>query len=192
MSHFVKIRPLVLVILLVTCLSVWGLAQRVTGLKGKQVTDRSVVVEATVKATPEEVFRLWSTSEGAKKVFDTVARIDSRKGGEYTIVFDPEHDPQGLDHGSKGCRILRYEPSRLLAFEWKGTGQLTDMNAQPFPTWVEVSIDPLSDRPGFTHVTLVPYGFGHSATFDAAYGFFQSGWHEVMANFEKVVAGSGS
>jgi hypothetical protein len=59
-------------------------------------------------------------------------------------------------------RILRYDPGHFLAFEWKGTPAMPDRNVQPYPTCVKILIEPVRGRPGYTHVKLAHYGFGHT------------------------------
>lgn len=156
-------------------------------MQTKRHTDRAITLETTVKASPEMVFRLWSTSDGVKKFVGPDAQIGARAGDPYTVIFDPQDDPEGLLLGTKGCRILRYEPGHFLAFEWKGTPAMPDMNAQPYPTWVEISIEPVRDQPGYTHVKFAHYGFGHSPSFDKGYEFFDQAWRGVMARFQKLL-----
>ena len=71
-------------------------------MAGKVKTERTVRLGTTVDASPAEVYRLWTTADGVKRFFAPDARIDARPGGEYTIFFAPEQDPQGLSHGTKG------------------------------------------------------------------------------------------
>lgn len=159
---------------------------------GKTSTDRSVVVEATVDAPPERVFAAWTSADGLKSFFAPQAVIEPRVGGAYTVVFDPGGDPEGRSEGTKGARILRFEPGRTLAFEWitfvarDGLGPelppyvpAAERNARPLPTWVEISLEPLPE--GRTLLRLAHHGFRHGGAWDAAYPYFTSAWARVVA-----------
>lgn len=154
---------------------------------GKKATDRVIMHEVMVSASPETIYRLWTTTAGVKQFVGPDARIGNSEGAAYTVIFDPESDPEGLRFGTKGCRILRLQPSRFIAFEWKGTPAMPDMNVQPYPTWVEISIAP-AGTPGKTRVKLAHYGFGRSPSFDAAYDFFDLAWKGVMERLQKLFA----
>jgi len=159
---------------------------------GKTRTDRTVVVEATLDAPPQRVFRAWTTAEGLATFFAPKALIEPRIGGAYTLSFDPAGDPEGLSSGTSGARILRFEPDRRLAFEWitfvarDGSGPAlppymapAERNARPLPTWVEISLEPLPQ--GRTHLKLAHYGFRRGGAWDAAYPYFTSAWARVVA-----------
>jgi uncharacterized protein YndB with AHSA1/START domain len=159
---------------------------------GKTRTDRTVVVEVTVDALPARVFEAWTSAEGLKSFFAPKAVIEPRVGGAYTVVFNPDGDPEGLSEGTRGARILRFEPGRALAFAWitfvarDGLGPdlppyvpAAERNAQPLPTWVEISFEPLPE--GRTHLTLSHYGFRRGGAWEAAYPYFTSAWARVLA-----------
>jgi uncharacterized protein YndB with AHSA1/START domain len=165
---------------------------------GKARTDRTVVVEATLDAAPRKVFEAWTTPEGLESFFAPRAVVEPRLGGAYTIVFDPEGDPEGLSKGTKGARILRFEPDRALAFEWitfiaqAGLGPElppylppAQRNARPLPTWVEIALEPLPE--GRTHLTLSHYGFRRGGAWEAAYPYFTSAWARVVARLVTVL-----
>ncbi len=173
-----------------TLLFCLGIAQAEDAmLQSKHRTDRAITIEVTVKASPEEVFRLWSTTDGVKRFVGPEARIGNGVGEAYTVMFDPKDDPEGLRLGTNGCRILSYEPGHFLAFEWKGTPDMPDVNARPYPTWVEIEMEPAKGLPGYTHVRFNHYGFDHSPSFDKGYEFFDRAWHAVMARFQGLLNG---
>lgn len=118
-------------------------------------TGRTILLEATVDASPEEVFRLWTTEDGIRKFFAPKAVIEPRLGGRFEMIFDPERDPEGNDSGTKGARILRFERGRALSFEWMsftrtGTdprgpvGWPEERDRRPIPTWVDLTLEPVS------------------------------------------------
>lgn len=142
--------------------------------EGKNKTGKQIHAEVVVKASPETVFKLWTTNEGVKKFFGLDAEIEKRVGGKYSIYFDPKDRRLS----SEGARILRYEPPNFLSFEWRGKPEMIEMNAQPFPTWVEVQFE--SAEGNSTHITLDHYGFGEGGTWDPAYQFFSEAWPSVL------------
>ena len=175
-----------------------------TGLmEGKTKTDRTITVEATVDAPPAEVYALWTSSAGAEKFFAPKAEIDPRVGGDYTIIFDPKNDPEGLSSGTKGARILEMDPPHKLSFEWipftVASGQpdpagesgppaipAAERNARPLPTWVEVTFEPTGAEGKQTRVRLAHYGFQHGGKWDASFAFFEQAWKFVLDQLTAV------
>lgn len=149
--------------------------------KGKTKTDRTIVLEVTVEAPPAEVFVLWTTAEGVRKFMAPDADIEPRLGGDYTIIFEPDRDPDGTHHGTKGARILRFVPYRELAFEWPMPPWGDDLGAIPNPTWVELRFEPVAGEPDKTHLRLAHYGFRHGKDWDEAFRSFGEGnWPMVL------------
>ena len=73
---------------------------------------RWVRVEATVKAPVVEVWRVFTTSEGAEEFFAQKANIRLAIGGPYEIQFDPKNEQSG----TKGLKILSYAPEEMILF----------------------------------------------------------------------------
>jgi uncharacterized protein YndB with AHSA1/START domain len=168
-------------------------AQTSAGLMaGKVKTERTVRLEATVDAPPAEVYRFWTTVEGVKRFFAPDARIDARPGGEYTILFAPEQDPEGLSHGTKGARILKLVEDKEVWFEWITFAADTLLGAYappvalrserdvvPLPTWVEITFEPV-DGGKRTAVHFAHYGFREGARWEASYQWFSRAWAGVL------------
>jgi uncharacterized protein YndB with AHSA1/START domain len=167
-------------------------------MAGKVDTGRTILLEATVDAPASAVFKLWTTEAGIQSFFAPRAVIDPRVGGRYEIVFAPELDPQGESAGTKGARILRFEPDRRLAFEWF-TFVSRDLsagappgatsppvvpeavrNARPIPTWVEISFEPVAGQPGRTRVRLSHRGFRTGTPWDESFEYFWRAWATVL------------
>jgi uncharacterized protein YndB with AHSA1/START domain len=143
-------------------------------LSEKKKTGKQIHAEIVVKASPQIVFELWTTTEGVKKFFGLDAEIENKLGGKYFVYFDP----QDRRLSSEGARILQYDPPNFLSFEWRGKPEMVDMNVQPFPTWVEVQFENTGGNS--THITLDHYGFGESGTWNQSYEFFSAAWPEVL------------
>jgi uncharacterized protein YndB with AHSA1/START domain len=155
-----------------------------------------LIAEKRVPGTPEEVFALWITPAGVRQFFAPAAVIDPRVGGEYTIIFAPEHDPEGRSHGTKGAKILALEPGRRLVFEWitftstEVTGvpgppavPPTERNVTPLPTAVELTFT--ADGPEHTLVRLRHYGFPSGGKWDEAHAYFGRVWPMVLESLEE-------
>jgi uncharacterized protein YndB with AHSA1/START domain len=131
-----------------------------------------------VEASAAEVWRAWTTSEGARGFFAPQARIELKLEGAFELYFDPTARPGA--RGSEGMRVLAYLPERMLAFSW---------NAPPkFPTargqrgaWVVVLLEPLAARR--TRVTLHHLGFRPEWAPVRAY--FDRAWDVVLGRLRK-------
>ena len=149
--------------------------------EGKKKTGKQIHAEVIVKASPETVFKLWTTNEGVKKFFGLDAEIENKPGGKYFIYFDA----QDRTLSSEGARILQYEPPGFLSFEWRGKPEMIEMNVQPLPTWVEVQFQ-RGEGDSNTHVVLDHYGFGVGGTWDQAYQFFSGAWPQVLNRLASI------
>ena len=162
-------------------------------MQGKQKTDRTIFLEATVDAPPAEVFRLWTSEDGIKKFFAPAARVEASVGGRYEIIFAPARDPEGNSHGTKGARILKLVPEKELAFEWitfAGDELLgrnappyapaSERNVRPLPTWVELTFEPVEAQPEKTHVRFAHYGFRDGEKWEKSFHWFARAWTGVL------------
>jgi uncharacterized protein YndB with AHSA1/START domain len=158
--------------------------------QGKQDGGRTVKLERTVACSPERAYALWSTDEGVRSFFAPASRIGRGPGDEYTIVFNPAGDPEGLSQGTKGARILAASPGLFFAFEWiafSGDASLGSSappiapasvrNESPLPTWVEIELAP-SD--GGTRVIFRHYGFREGEPWPASQAWFARAWDRVL------------
>ena len=146
--------------------------------------ERRFTVETVVNAPTAEVFRDWTECDRIKRFFAPGCVIEPREGGAFTMLMAPDQDPAGERFGSRGARILRYEPDRSLHFQWRGRPEFTAMNGTPLPTWVEVDLFPLS--PDKTIVRLTHRGFGLEEEFDEGFKYFSSAWRVVLRRLVKL------
>ena len=168
-------------------------------MAGKQRTDRAIVLEQRVACGPDKVFRLWTTEEGARQFLAPAAKIEAQPGGMYTIIFDPQNDPEGNSYGTKGARVLWTVPGRELAFEWitfvmedgrsrpgPPSAPASVRNVRPLPTWVELRFEPLTN--GGTFLRFAHYGFQHGAKWEEAFAYFQTAWAKVLEQLARQCA----
>ncbi len=159
-----------------------------TLMDGKARTDRSVLLETVVTAQPKDVFRLFASEDGVRKFWAPAAHIDPRVGGTYTLIFHPATDPDGAADGTKGARILRFEPGREIAFEWSvATASLAaDLRSDELPTWVELSFEAVPGPTPRTRVALAHHGFRSGGSWDKAFPYFRDkAWPSVLEALKK-------
>jgi len=158
---------------------------------GKEDGGRTIRLEKTVACSPARTYAMWSTDEGVRAFFAPASRIGQATGDEYTIMFAPAADPDGLSHGTKGARILAASPNRFLAFEWiafAGDASLGRnappiappalRNESPPPTWVELNFVPTDS--GGTRVLFRHYGFRDGELWAASRAWFTRAWGHVL------------
>ena len=92
--------------------------------------EKSIYVEISVPANPEEVWNAWTTEEGIKSFFAQECNIELRVGGAYEMLFDLEIESGS--QGSEGMTIMAFQPEEMLSFTWNAPpsyptirGQLT-------------------------------------------------------------------
>jgi uncharacterized protein YndB with AHSA1/START domain len=138
---------------------------------------RVVRVEGSVNAPVSEVWRVWSTSEGAEEFFAEKANIGLAIGGPYEIQFDPKDERSG----TKGLKILSYVPQEMISFQWNAPPEFPEVRNGG--TWVVVEMHPVDAYK--THVTITHLGWKDGPEWDRAYLHFQRGWSELMNRLEK-------
>jgi len=138
---------------------------------------RWVRVEVTVKAPVAEVWRVWTTSEGAEEFFAEKANIRLAIGGPYEIQFDPKNEQSG----TKGLKILSYAPEEMISFQWNAPTEYPEVRNGG--TWVVVQMRP--EGTNRTRVTVTHYGWKDGAEWDQAYAHFVRGWGDLIKRFER-------
>lgn len=138
---------------------------------------RAVRVETTVNASAADVWRAWSTSEGAMEFFGPKANIQLAIGGPYEIYFDPADDRQG----TKGLKILSYLPQEMISFQWNAPPDMPTVRNGG--TWVAMQMSPIDAT--HTKVALTHLGFQDGEEWERAFLFFTGAWNIVLKRFER-------
>jgi uncharacterized protein YndB with AHSA1/START domain len=136
--------------------------------------DDPLRVKAIIPAAVEEVWRAWTTEEGARAFFAPECHIDLRPGGAYEMYFDLEA-PLGL-RGGEGCVFLAIEPLKMLSFTWNAPPEIPLIRMQR--THVTIGFESVSKLQ--THITLQHDGWGTGADWLSARKYFKRAWSQVV------------
>ena len=136
--------------------------------------DRVLRGEVIVDAPVADVWKAWTTTEGATTFFAPEARIESRVDGAYELYFKPAA-PAGL-RGSEGMRILSFEPEKRFSYTWNAPPEIPEIRGQR--TQVTVELEALS--PNRTRVRITHQGWGEGEAWDRAYAYFDRAWGKIV------------
>jgi len=144
------------------------------------VSDRTIVRQATVDLPIREVWRLWTTEDGVTEWLVSSAAVQLQIGGAYEFNFAPEA-PEG-SRGGEGCRVLSYLPERMLSFTWNAPPSYPEERGKR--TWVVIELN--ESGTGETHVRLTHLGWPESGWHDGGkwpevFAYFESAWKHVLA-----------
>lgn len=137
------------------------------------VTQRPVIAEATVGASPSVVFGAWTNSDEVTAWLGVPAFIELRVGGRFELHFAPDA-PEG-ERGSEGCQVLGYVPDELFVISWNSPPTLPAIRN----ALTQVAIF-LNEVPGGTHIRLVHSGMGEGDLWDQNRAYFQAAWPNVL------------
>lgn len=142
---------------------------------GEADAPAALVKEVVVPATRAEVWRAWTTDEGARMFLSPWTRIEARPGGAFEIYFSDEA-PEG-QRGSEGCVVASLAPEEMLGFTWSAPPQFAACRAQR--TLVVVRLE---DDPGGTRVRLEQTGWGPGEEWSQVRAYFDKAWPYVLGN----------
>lgn len=149
----------------------------------------AVVKEALVNATPDEVFKRWTTAEGIRAFLGVPSNIDLRIGGSYEILFGKEQGAPAGEQGSEGCQILAYVPGEMLSFSWNAPPKFPAERAQRAWVVITMSGPGAAAGEGKTKVRLVYTGCGEGGQWGEVRTYFDRAWGHVLEalaeSFEK-------
>lgn len=135
-----------------------------------------------VAAAPAEVWKAWTTAEGAKTFFAPGARIEAKPGGPYEIWFAPEA-PEG-SRGSNGCTVLSADPAKVLSFTWNFPPSIPELRDTGAKARVTVELLPGSVEES-TLVSLVHDEFPEGEAGEKGRSYFDKAWDVVLARLQE-------
>lgn len=130
-----------------------------------------VVSEGVIDASPSEVWKAWTTSDGLRQWMAPVVEIDLRLDGLMRSNYNPEGKLG--DDGTIENRILAFEPERMLAIKVAKAPK-----ALPFPNavqkmWTVIYLTEVGASQ--TKVRAVGMGFTDDPESSRMREFFQKG-----------------
>lgn len=164
-----SIRCLALAAALVLTLSATARAQ-------DDAETRILHKEVVAYASPQELWRAWTTPEGMAEWWVKDAHIDLRVLGPFELMMVP-NAPEG-QRGAEGCRVLSYLPYTMFSFEWNFPPKVPTLRAAGAKTQVVLHFDDQGD--GTTRVRLDQLGWQAGDDWDAGYAYFDKAWAFVL------------
>ena len=128
-----------------------------------------------VHATPSEVWKAWTTTEGLRSFFAPQAQIELRTFGRFEIHFDPNAGAGA--RGAEGNIVLAFEPERMLSTTWDAPPKFPAVRAQR--TFLQVRLALAQN--GHTEVLVVQDGFGSGTEWRQVRDYFAGAWTWVAA-----------
>ncbi len=142
-----------------------------------QTSDTSLTITRVFRATPEEIWELWTDPEKisiwhrpAPTGFSTKAEGEAKVGGAYTIAMSHDGKTDTV-HGI----FQELEPPHKLVYSWQWEGAPTEDTST-----VTVLLDPV---PEGTKLTLVHDRLGSPQSVQA----HAEGWLGCMVNMELLI-----
>jgi len=141
---------------------------------GVEAVDRVLRTEIEIAATPEEVWKAWTTPEGIATFFAPVGKVDLRVDGTYDVWFNPTGEPG--ERGAEGMRILDVDPARRFVFTWNAPPNIPKIRGRR--TVVVLDLAPLPG--GRTRLRFTHAGWAEGTDWDRAYDYFDHAWNAVV------------
>ena len=135
---------------------------------------KSIHYQVTVPGPVKQVWKAWTTEQGAKTFFAPACRIDLRPGGAYEMYFNLDAAPG--EQGGEGMIILAFQPERFLSFTWNAPPSLPKVRGQM--THVTITLEAKGAE--HTLVTLDHDGWGDGGQWDQAFDDFTRAWGEIV------------
>lgn len=129
-----------------------------------------------VRASPAEVWKVWTTKEGLQSFLAPQVRIDLEVGGAFEPLFELDKPPGS--QGGEGLQILSYVPHEMISFTWSAPPEFLTIRSH-YHTWVVVRFRTVT--PERTRVSLDQMGWGTGEKWDRVFAFFDRAWDVVLA-----------
>jgi len=141
--------------------------------------ERAIHDSITVKASVDEVWNAWTTSDGIKTFFAPDAKVELRVDGPFQIYINPLAAP-GMK-GADEMRIIGFQDKKMLSFTWNAPPSLPEARKQR--TVVIVRLTARGDA--LTDVSIHHIGWGEGGEWDKAFDYFSKAWPNVLKNLKK-------
>lgn len=165
-----------LLVLLALGLALSGGEQRAAAVQSAGAPE--IVKRVVVDAPVQEVWRAWTTNEGAAQFFAPKTNIRAEVGGPYEVFFSPDAAPG--QRGAEDLLVHDLEAGRSITFQWSAPPQFP--KHRQLRTLVTVTLTEAG--PGRTEVELRHHGFGRSDEWLQLHGYFDKAWEFVLGNLK--------
>ena len=108
------------------------------------------------------------------------AEVEPRIGGRYELFWDPARPDV---NSTLGCRVLEYEPGKILKVSWAGNEEQLEF-MEPGSTTVAVSVETVGSG---CRLRLEHHGFGGSNRWLKAERWFDTAWKNALARLTETV-----
>jgi uncharacterized protein YndB with AHSA1/START domain len=135
---------------------------------------KAVVIPASV----DDVWKAWTTTEGATTFFAPKALVELAVGGDYEMYFDPKK-PSG-QRGSEGCKILGFVPGEMFSFTWNAPTSMPDVRKER--TWVVLFFRSLEGNK--TQIDFLHLGWQIGEQWQEAFRYFDRAWEVVLGRLQ--------
>lgn len=133
--------------------------------------ERTLEQQAVIDAPVSDVWRLFTTSEGARSWMAPKAEVDLRVGGSYRTSYNAKSTLD--DEHTIVNRILSYEPERMISIR-NERAPAGLRHAELFrQAWTVIYFEPVGERK--TRVRMVGLGYGEGPEWDELYNHFDTG-----------------
>lgn len=147
-----------------------------------KLTVREICKAVVVAAPLSEVWRAWTTSEGAATFFAPAAHIVAEPGGPYELYFDLE-SPEG-ERGSEGCTIRELAEEKFLSVTWNFPPSLPSIRGEH--TTVGIGMQPVGA--GQTRVVITHTGWRADPVWQEGFTYFLRAWDLVLSRLQRRFA----
>lgn len=147
------------------------------------LSDREIHKSCEVELPVEDVWHLWTTSDGMAEWWAEENDIELRVGGPMELYMLPDA-PEGM-RGSDDCRILSFLPNRMLSFTWNAPPQFRYTRSRH--THVVVEFDKLGDqrtRVDLHHLGWPDADWDDNDEWAETYDYFDDAWERVISLLE--------
>ncbi len=145
----------------------------------ERISERAIVEKTTVKANVDDVWKVWTTTEGIKSFFAPDAKVELRVDGPFEVYMNPLAEP-GM-RGGDGMRVIGFQEKKMLTFTWNAPPSLPEARKQRSVVIVRFA----SRGDALTDVTLTHLGWGEGGEWDKAHDYFVKAWPNVLKNLKK-------
>jgi uncharacterized protein YndB with AHSA1/START domain len=145
------------------------------GIMAQNNCEKRIEFEFIVNASPHEVYKAWTTTEGIKTFFAPDGKVELKKFGDYHIYFFPDA-PEG-SRGAEDEIVLAFEENKMFSFTWGFPPSLPDLRANQ-KTVVNIRFFPTED--GMTKVHFLQTGWGEGEDWQKGFEYFVQAWGNVV------------